>query len=97
MLFFSHNRNGKIFEGVVKFWFRHEDNGFIISQDLSEDVFVMKKNLIGVEKLFPGQKVTFELTTDERGRVQARNVEPVLDKTVSDLFLKVCFIYFFLI
>merc|ERR1719192_825499 len=64
----------KVYSGTVKFWFRHEDNGFIVCDELEDDVFVMKKNLVECEKLFPGQTVTFELALDDRGRVQARNV-----------------------
>jgi len=72
----------QIYTGTVKFWFRHEDNGFIVCDELEDDVFVMKKNLTECEKLFPGQTVTFELALDDRGRIQARNVESQINNKV---------------
>ena len=62
--------------GTVK-WFNAEKGyGFISNDDGGEDVFVHFSDIVadGFKTLEEGQKVTYSIETDDRGRVRATNV-----------------------
>ncbi len=64
--------------GTVK-WFSDEKGfGFIEQEDGGEDVFVHHSAIVadGYRSLQEGQKVTFEITKEQKG-LRAANVKPV--------------------
>ena len=62
-------------EGTVK-WFNPEKGYGFISQKGGEDVFVhfSEIKMEGFKTLDEGQKVSFEITTGQNGKLQASNV-----------------------
>ncbi|MBQ3385919.1 MAG: cold-shock protein [Eggerthellaceae bacterium] len=62
-------------EGTVK-WFNPEKGYGFISQQGGEDVFVhfSEIKMEGFKTLDEGQKVSFEITTGQNGKLQASNV-----------------------
>ena len=62
-------------EGTVK-WFNPEKGYRFISQKGGEDVFVhfSEIKMEGFKTLDEGQKVSFEITTGQNGKLQASNV-----------------------
>ena len=62
-------------EGTVK-WFNPEKGYGFISQQGGEDVFVhfSEIKMDGFKTLDEGQKVSFEVTTGQNGKLQASNV-----------------------
>ena len=67
-------------EGTVK-WFNGEKGyGFISNDNGGEDVFVHFSAIVidGYKTLAEGQKVSFELETDDRnGKLRAANVQAI--------------------
>ncbi len=64
--------------GTVKFYNAERGYGFIQPEDGSNDVFVHATALeaAGIRSLTDGQKVTFDITMDERkGKTAASNVQ----------------------
>jgi CspA family cold shock protein len=64
--------------GTVKFFNAERGYGFIQPEDGSNDVFVHATALeaAGIRTLTDGQKVTFDITMDERkGKTSASNVQ----------------------
>jgi CspA family cold shock protein len=64
--------------GTVKFFNAERGYGFIQPEDGSTDVFVHATALeaAGIRTLTDGQKVTFDITMDERkGKTSASNVQ----------------------
>ena len=64
--------------GTVKFYNAERGYGFIQPEDGSNDVFVHATALeaAGISTLTDGQKVTFDITMDERkGKTSASNVQ----------------------
>ena len=64
--------------GTVKFYNAERGYGFIQPEDGSNDVFVHATALeaAGIRTLTDGQKVTFDITMDERkGKTSASNVQ----------------------
>jgi len=64
--------------GTVKFFNAERGYGFIQPEDGSNDVFVHATALeaAGIRTLTDGQKVTFDITMDERkGKTAASNVQ----------------------
>ena len=64
--------------GTVKFFNAERGYGFIQPEDGSNDVFVHATALeaAGIRSLTDGQKVTFDITMDERkGKTAASNVQ----------------------
>lgn len=64
--------------GTVKFFNAERGFGFIQPEDGSADVFVHATALeaAGIRSLTDGQKVTFDVTMDERkGKTSASNVQ----------------------
>ncbi|MEK9707426.1 MAG: cold-shock protein [Alphaproteobacteria bacterium] len=64
--------------GTVKFFNAERGYGFIQPEDGSTDVFVHATALeaAGIRTLTDGQKVTFDITMDERkGKTAASNVQ----------------------
>jgi CspA family cold shock protein len=64
--------------GTVKFFNAERGYGFIQPEDGSTDVFVHATALeaAGIRTLTEGQKVTFDITMDERkGKTSASNVQ----------------------
>jgi cold shock protein len=64
--------------GTVKFYNASRGYGFIQPDDGSKDVFVHATALeaAGIRGLVEGQKVTFEVTTDQRsGKTAASNLQ----------------------
>ena len=66
---------GIMAEGTVK-WFNPEKVYGFISQQGGEDVFVhfSEIKMEGFKTLDEGQKVSFEITTGQNGKLQASNV-----------------------
>jgi CspA family cold shock protein len=64
--------------GVVRFYNRMRGWGFIVPDDLSDDVFVHHSAIVGRKYLREGQRVSYELG-DRNGRVLARNVTVIQD------------------
>ena len=62
-------------EGVVK-WFNPENGYGFISQNDCEDLFVhfSEIKMDGFKTLDEGQRVSFEVTTGQNGKLQASNV-----------------------
>ncbi len=62
-------------EGVVK-WFNPEKGYGFISQNDGEDLFVhfSEIQMDGFKTLDEGQRVSFEVTTGQNGKLQASNV-----------------------
>ena len=62
-------------EGTVK-WFNAEKGYGFISQKNGEDVFVhfSEIKMEGYKTLDEGQRVSFEITTGQNGKLQASNV-----------------------
>ncbi len=62
-------------EGTVK-WFNAEKGYGFISQQGGEDVFVhfSEIKMDGFKTLDEGQKVSFDVTTGQNGKLQASNV-----------------------
>ena len=62
-------------EGIVK-WFNPEKGYGFISQQGGEDVFVhfSEIKMEGFKTLDEGQRVSFEITTGQNGKLQASNV-----------------------
>lgn len=62
-------------EGVVK-WFNPEKGYGFISQNDGEDLFVhfSEIKMDGFKTLDEGQRVSFEATTGQNGKLQASNV-----------------------
>ena len=62
-------------EGIVK-WFNPEKGYRFISQDQGEDLFVhfSEIKMDGFKTLDEGQRVSFEVTTGQNGKLQASNV-----------------------
>ena len=62
-------------EGVVK-WFNPEKGYGFISQNDGEDLFVHYSEITmdGFKTLDEGQRVSFEVTTGQNGKLQASNV-----------------------
>ena len=64
--------------GTVKFFNAERGYGFIQPEDGSNDVFVHATALeaAGIRTLTDGQKVTFDITMDERkGKTAASNIQ----------------------
>ena len=68
-------RGFKMAEGVVK-WFNPEKGYGFISQNDGEDLFVhfSEIKMDGFKTLDEGQRVSFEVTTGQNGKLQASNV-----------------------
>lgn len=66
-------------QGTVKFFDVEKRYGFIAPDYGSRDVFVHLTGIASgcLTKMVPGQKVRFDLETDERNRLIATNVSPV--------------------
>ena len=62
--------------GKVKWWNNKSGFGFI-SQDAGQDVFVHHTNILGqgFKSLNPGEEVTFEIVSTEKGP-KAEKVQP---------------------
>ena len=65
--------------GTVKWFNKKRRFGFILPEDGSKDVFVDHTALkaAGLETLEEGQKVSFDLSADPKGRTMAVNVSVV--------------------
>ncbi|MBP5314061.1 MAG: cold-shock protein [Eggerthellaceae bacterium] len=65
-------------EGTVK-WFNPEKGYGFISQEGGEDLFVhfSEIKMEGFKTLEEGQKVSFEVTTGQNGKLQASNVQKI--------------------
>lgn len=61
-------------QGIVRTWFEARRFGFIQRVDSAVEYFTHVNSLLGVEKLSPGQRVTFEIGKFN-DRVCAVNVE----------------------
>ena len=68
-------RGSKMAEGTVK-WFNPEKGYGFISQEDGEDLFVhfSEIQMDGFKTLDEGQRVSFEVTTGQNGKLQASNV-----------------------
>jgi len=77
MLYVKKTEQNKRHRGVVKSWFIHNSNGFIICRDPTcngQDVYVMARHLRPpLNRLRPGDEVEFFLTM-MKGRPQARDL-----------------------
>lgn len=67
--------------GTIVVWKRGRGFGFVAPDDLNQpDIFIHYSFLVGDKKfLVEGQRVQFELATDQDGRLQARNVRVIAD------------------
>jgi len=65
--------------GTVKWFNTTKGYGFIQPEEGGADIFVHLSAVrdSGLDTLNEGQKVNFELTTDNRGRTRASNLKPV--------------------
>ena len=65
--------------GTVKWFNATKGYGFIQPEDGGADIFVHLSAVrdSGLDTLNEGQKVNFELMTDDRGRTRASNLKPV--------------------
>jgi cold shock protein len=64
--------------GFVRFFNRMKGWGFVVPDDLSDDVFVHYTGLVGRKHLREGQRVRYEIGV-WKGKPIARNVEVVED------------------
>ena len=66
--------------GTVKWFNAGKGYGFVIlDEDKEKEAFVhfSEIKMEGFKKLLDGQKVSFELTTEENGKLRAVNVVPI--------------------
>ena len=66
--------------GTVKFFNAQKGYGFIAPEDGSQDVFVHVSAVeqAGMSSLNEGQRVSFDVVTDQRrGKTNAQNLKPV--------------------
>ena len=70
--------------GVVRFYNRMRGWGFIVPDDLTDDVFVHHSAIVGRKYLREGQRVSYELG-DRNGRVLGRNVTVIQDTPTAPL------------
>ncbi|MBR2974367.1 MAG: cold-shock protein [Clostridia bacterium] len=65
--------------GSVKWFNAGKGYGFITSDEGGEDIFVHYSVIQteGFKKLADGQRVSFEVTTEENGKLRAANVVPI--------------------
>lgn len=66
-------------KGTVKWFNAGKGYGFITSDDGGEDIFVHFSEIKceGFKKLLDGQKVSFEITEEDSGKLRAANVEVI--------------------
>jgi len=69
-------------EGIVKFFNRTKQFGFITPEDGSEDIFVHQSDIIG-ESIADGDAVEFEIGEGLKG-TQAKNVMKIASGAMSD-------------
>jgi CspA family cold shock protein len=62
------------FTGKIKWFNSQKGFGFILPDDGGGDVFVHVSALNGVDGMPEGQKVTYEIGTDRKGKSCAENV-----------------------
>lgn len=67
-------------KGIVKWFHIPKGYGFITGED-GVDVFVHHSGIngTGFKTLHRGQEVTYDVTTDEKGRVMACDIEAVAE------------------
>jgi CspA family cold shock protein len=65
--------------GSVKWFNAGKGYGFITADEGGEDIFVHYSVIQteGFKKLVDGQRVSFEVTTEENGKLRAANVVPI--------------------
>ena len=68
--------------GIVKFFNRTKNFGFITPADGSKDVFVHGTNVIG-ESIADGDEVTFEIGEGRKGP-EAKNVTKVVSASMNE-------------
>ena len=64
--------------GFVRFYNRMRGYGFLVPDDLSEDIFVHHKGLVGSRCLREGQRVGYEIGEHD-GKPVALNVQVIQD------------------
>jgi CspA family cold shock protein len=65
------------FFGCVTFWRADKGFGFAKPDDIGDSVFVHASQIRGLSELCQGQRISYELGPDRRGKMMAVNVELV--------------------
>ncbi|OAJ34685.1 cold-shock protein [Piscirickettsia salmonis] len=70
-------------KGTIKFFDRKQQYGFIVCDDMNQDIYFKMEDILNVRLIKPGIDVAFDYESLEGDRFRAYDIHPISDEVIA--------------